>query len=186
MSDLVNPTMNIFDKIIRLLPTEKKKLEKYEYLKDHIDYENGKDLIFFLEERRRKVLFKMSTGLNYNEKKNVALFEFLVENIDMENLFNPRLAKHFELRDNQLCVIENKSFEINKKLYFLFWKGIIIVCFILMILSVVKLRNHIAYAVFEFLLFLIVMLISIIMIGNKQRDMNFIKSFKKRYNPRLV
>ena len=104
----------------------------------------------------------------------------------MENLFNPRLAKHFELRDNQLCVIENKSFEINKKLYFLFWKGIIIVCFILMILSVVKLRNHIAYAVFEFLLFLIVMLISIIMIGNKQRDMNFIKSFKKRYNPRLV
>lgn len=41
MSNLVNVIMGVCDKLITFFPTDKKKVEKYEYIKQHIDYEDG-------------------------------------------------------------------------------------------------------------------------------------------------
>lgn len=181
MNYLINVIMGVCDKLIIFFPTDKKKVEKYEYIKQHIDYEDGEMQKLYLEKRRKKVLFSMSTELVYNEK-NVAVFESFMKHPNLEDHFNSRLGKYFELSDSKLCIINSKMAKIEQNVFFCYWKLIAILSsffFICTPFLIFFCRNRVIFIVsFAFISFLFFIL-SLIMIGNKKQDLHSIKLYKE-------
>ena len=180
MIDLINTIMSVGDKIIRFFPTDQRRLEKYEKLLQHIDYEAGDKLKLYLEECRQKVLFSMSTGMSYNPK-NLALFDFVTNNNDLVGLYSARLEMYFELRDSKLCVIESEISKLKLGLYYFYWGAMIVLSFVFACWLPFSNYSQLVYVILSDVILLVVAIVCLLMIGNKQRDMNFIKSFKKRY-----
>jgi hypothetical protein len=118
--------------------------------------------------------------MSYNPK-NVALFEVITTDSDLVRFYSSRLEMYFELRDSKLCVIESEITKLKLILYYLYWGAMIVFPFAFACWLPFSNHLQLVYVILVDVMVFIVAIVSLLMIGNKQRDMNLIKSFKKKY-----
>ncbi|MTK54370.1 MAG: hypothetical protein F8N35_13005 [Paludibacter sp.] len=169
-----------FDTLISFIPTNKKELERNEYLQKHIDFDEGKEMKTYLERQRKKLLFKMTTNGMNDTPLNHAIFDFVVKNPDLGNCLSWRLTEYFKLEGSQLMAVEKRSIKIKVKLYYIYWWALVVLSFLTSCGVIYKYHDSLLYSTLGCFAFIIMTPVGFIMIGNKQRTMNFIKQFKKR------
>lgn len=167
------------DKYMALFPSNEKDLNRLNDLIKDVDYKQGKKIKALIKESKKKLHFKMATGLIFNSK-NKALFNYYNKHKELGEWSQYKsIASFVKLEKDRLIVKYGFYTKIVFPLLFFYWGTMCLFSLILYFVALSEIDKSI-YIWGVLLLIIIVFLTSSFMLAKQLWDLMFLKLIKDK------